>query len=164
MHTLSWMNTSLMWALFMWNLQSDPGPVWEEAEQRVMCHWWSLVGAPVCVSWRERQPKSRRKVGRDPTATRIAQELLLGTLSDSINTKKWLNYTYCRKKQASKDKSPHYVLQLTTTKCPCDFSRRSLAGAHNLILVLERRSSHVPQGWHVSGSLVNPVPSPLSTG
>lgn len=41
---------------------------------------------------RETTKKSRRKVGHDPTATKIVQELLLGTLSGSINTKIRLNY------------------------------------------------------------------------
>lgn len=69
MYISSWMNTSLMWGLLMWNSQSDPVPVWEEAEQRVMRHWSSLAWAPVCFSWRVRQQESRRKVGRDPTTT-----------------------------------------------------------------------------------------------
>lgn len=97
MYISSWMNTSLMWSLLMWNSQSDPVPVWEEAEQWVMRHWSSLAWAPVCFSWRVRQQESRRKVGRDPTTTKIAQELLFVILSGSINTKMRLSYTYCKK-------------------------------------------------------------------
>lgn len=76
LHKLSWMNSALMWGLLMWTLQSDPAPVWKEEEQRVSCHWLSVVRAPVCVSWRERQQESRKKVGRDPTTTKITQEIL----------------------------------------------------------------------------------------